>query len=409
MSDLFILAGNGSYKNRGCEAIVRGTAEIIRAQFKQPKLVIFSYFENEEHFRTQQMEETDPSVYHMQLKQLPSLNNHYLNKVLQRSLEYLPITRRNIQCKDLSPYIKRSRVVLSVGGDNYSLDYGLPTNYIDLDDYVLDKKRNLVIWGASIGPFAKIPKYEQFMSHHLKKLTAIFVREQISIDYLKNIHVIDNVYKVVDPAFAMNAKEPNDANHFINLNNTIGINLSPMMSRYVCSGDDEKWLNLAIEIIAAIYSEFQLPILLVPHVFDKNSNDYAFLSSIKKILNLEKIEIISEKYSAAELKWFISKLLVFAGSRTHSTIASFSSGVPTISFSYSNKAKGLTYDIYGNLDYCIDPSDMIPKKICEVFKKAIDNEKSTRQLFLPKINDLRSKVLESGSLLKTILSKNSLK
>ena len=50
---LFILAGNGSYGNRGCEAIVRGTTKIIRKYFKNPNFLCYSTFENSEQFENQ--------------------------------------------------------------------------------------------------------------------------------------------------------------------------------------------------------------------------------------------------------------------------------------------------------------------------------------------------------------------
>jgi colanic acid/amylovoran biosynthesis protein len=53
------------------------------------------------------------------------------------------------------PYLDDAAAVLSVGGDNYSLDYGVPKLFTDLDDIVLEKKKPLAIWGASVGPFQR--------------------------------------------------------------------------------------------------------------------------------------------------------------------------------------------------------------------------------------------------------------
>ena len=39
---LFILAGNGPYENRGCEAIVRGTVKILRNYFQDPSFLCVS-------------------------------------------------------------------------------------------------------------------------------------------------------------------------------------------------------------------------------------------------------------------------------------------------------------------------------------------------------------------------------
>ena len=48
-----------------------------------------------------------------------------------------------------------------------------------------------------------------------------------------------------------------------------------------------------------------------------------------------------------EAKSYISRMDVLIGSRMHATIASFTSGVPTIPVAYSRKFAGF----FGNLDY----------------------------------------------------------
>jgi hypothetical protein len=45
------------------------------------------------------------------------------------------------------PALDDAQAVLSIGGDNYSLDYGVPRSYTDLDDIVLEK-RNLWYFGG---------------------------------------------------------------------------------------------------------------------------------------------------------------------------------------------------------------------------------------------------------------------
>ena len=47
---LFILAGNGAYLNRGCEAIVRGTVKALRAQYRDPRFLSISFYNFREEF-----------------------------------------------------------------------------------------------------------------------------------------------------------------------------------------------------------------------------------------------------------------------------------------------------------------------------------------------------------------------
>jgi hypothetical protein len=56
----FLLAGNGPYVNRGCEAIVRGTTKILREVYKDPKFVCLSFFHNEQQYAINVMKRLTP-------------------------------------------------------------------------------------------------------------------------------------------------------------------------------------------------------------------------------------------------------------------------------------------------------------------------------------------------------------
>ena len=61
-----------------------------------------------------------------------------------------------------------------------------------------------------------------------------------------------------------------------------------------------------------------------------------------------RVLVVGPDYDARQLKWIISQLRLFAGSRTHATIAALSTGVPTISVGYSVKARGINQDVFGH-------------------------------------------------------------
>ena len=50
---------------------------------------------------------------------------------------------------------------------------------------------------------------------------------------------------------------------------------------------------------------------------------------------------------AEKLKGYISKCSFFVGARTHSTIAAYSSNIPTLVIGYSVKSKGIAKDLFG--------------------------------------------------------------
>jgi polysaccharide pyruvyl transferase WcaK-like protein len=283
------------------------------------------------------------------------------------------------------PYLHECKAILSLGGDNYSLDYGIPKVFTDLDDLVLKYKKPIIIWGASVGPFSQLPDYEKYMIEHLKKVTAIFVRESASFEYLQE-KGLTNIYRVADPAFLMKPSVPLKKDNITTdfLKEAVGINFSPLMAKYITDGNQRKWTELAADIVERLSVCIKRPIILIPHVTSPHSNDYEFLKNVITLLKQSRnILLLSNDYDAAELKWIISQLRLFAGARTHATIAAFSSGVPTLSFSYSIKAVGLNKDIFGDVKYCLQPNEL-----------TVDNVLDKIQYMLVKNDDIRNELQE---------------
>jgi polysaccharide pyruvyl transferase WcaK-like protein len=408
---LFILAGNGPYENRGCEAIVRGTVKILREQFKDPRFISISHFQSEEQFREQCLKETDRGIVHLasqRLSKMEVVRNFWKPEIWRRIFQYYlnPDAFCTWTYGDMLPYLGDAAAVLSVGGDNYSLDYGVPTLFTTLDDIILHNERPIVLWGASVGPFNAIPDYEHYMSNHLQKVTGIFARESATIKYLEGIGVTRNVYSVADPAFLMDPVRPNED---VSIDNgAIGINLSPLMARYVTGGDVEQWRAMAAAIIENIARWTERQIYLIPHVTSPHSDDHDFMQKAISLLpdKCRNLTLIPPKYNAAETKWIISKMALFAGARTHSTIAALSSGVPTLSFTYSIKSQGINHDIFGHTDYCIKPTSLNPEAVVDRVTFMLDETTAIRNDLTGRIPAILKAALSAGEGLRHLIGKN---
>lgn len=405
---LFILAGNGAYENRGCEAILRGTLKILRENFKNPSFVCLSHFLNEEQYNKQRLQETDDAIVHIASQLLDK------NKVIRNiwkpdiwSVVFKHLFNRNafytVSYKDMLPYLDESDAVLSVGGDNYSLDYGVPTLFTALDDIVLGHRRPIVLWGASIGPFSDLPDYERYMSNHLLKVTGILARESATIEYLESIGVTSNVRHVADPAFLMDASKP-DGKMSIE-EGAIGLNFSPLMAKFVTGGDLELWTKMTATIIMEVARKTERKVYLIPHVTDTSSNDHTFMQRALSLIQGENknITLVSPTFNAAETKWIISRMVFFAGARTHSTIASLSSCVPTLSFAYSIKAQGINRDIFGHTDYCLGPKDLDVKAVSGRISSMVDEATEIRRNLAERIPEVQRTAQNAGMELKQLI------
>jgi colanic acid/amylovoran biosynthesis protein len=251
-----------------------------------------------------------------------------------------------------------------------------------------------------------MPDYERFMSEHLSKTTGIFARESATIDYLNSIGVKENVHAVADPAFVMDAVKPEEIDDEFPIGEkSIGINLSPLMAKYVTDGDFKKWSLIAARVVSRVAEATNEPIYLIPHVTSPRFDDYSFMRDVINRVsgNKDNIILIPPKYNAEEIKWIISKMSVFAGARTHSTIAALSSGVPTLSFAYSIKAKGINRDIFGNTEYCLNPSeleaDTVAKRICVM----LDDDVHIKDELKKKIPAIQRIAFYAGEKLKDLI------
>jgi polysaccharide pyruvyl transferase WcaK-like protein len=400
-NSLFVLAGNGPYDNRGCEAIVRGTVEILRQHFDKPKFVLISNCRSNSQFKQQKAEETDKDIIH--IKTIGAQRRYEPAWFVQTGLRFIyPRLRPYIIYREILPYLERTKAVLSIGGDNYSLDYGKPKLFTDIDDLVLEKKKPIIIWGASVGPFKKLPVYEKYIIEHLKTVTGIFARETATVEYLTSRGVVSNVFRVADPAFLMTPTDP----HNIRIEeDAIGINLSPLMAHYVTGGDLKKWTLIAADIVSKILKRTKRKIYLIPHVTSSHSNDYEFMRNVESLIWGKRgdVVLIPGTLSAAEIKGVISKLSVFAGARTHSNIAALSSGVPTLTFSYSIKATGINKDIFGDEQYCLKPKELQADLVAERIENLFPSGNMIREHLRTTIPRMKELAMDAGKYLKKII------
>lgn len=402
----FILAGNNPYENRGCEAIVRGTTKILRTQFRNIRFICLSHFQNDGQYQQQRENEVDKAITHLhsyRLSKKDILKNMWRPFYLGYAYEHFfrPKAVKFRVYKQMLPFLDDAAAVLSVGGDNYSLDYGLPTLFTDLDDIAIQMGKPIILWGASIGPFSTMPSYERYMSRHLNNVTGIYARESETIEYLRRIEVTRNVFSVADPAFLMDPERPKEIGDELPVGEGgIGLNLSPLMAKYVTGGDLEMWMTISASIIEKVAEATELPVYLIPHVTIPISDDYAFMKGALSRTNCKGVTLIPPKYDAAETKWIIGQLDLFAGARTHSTIAALSSYIPTLSFAYSIKAIGINRDMLGHDSYVHTLKDHGVEATVEKISSMIDNAGEIRRELRDKIPTVKNTAMVAGSILR---------
>lgn len=258
---------------------------------------------------------------------------------------------------DESLAVNNTPLAISIGGDNYCYPE-MVSDLILAHDYFRKRGFETVLWGCSIEPDSlKNPE----LLKDLMNFDRIYARESISYNGLLNAGIsADKLELRKDPAFEL------ETSHFLETPGDgklqiegayIGINLSPMVIA------KEKIPGITMEnykrFIQYILDNTDKSIALIPHVVWTGNDDRKPLSELYDAFKDSKRVYLIGDMSASDLKAYISKCSFFVGARTHSTIAAYSSGVPTLVIGYSVKSRGIATDLFGSYDnYCLPVQEL---------------------------------------------------
>lgn len=331
MERQIILYGNGSAGNHGCEAIVRGTVEVLgsnnryRIQSDTPAEDLYYGLSD----LAEIVSATSERTYDLQFLKAYAKLKLTGNYIDMDGLYYLPGIK-NLKGK--------SDIALSVGGDNYC--YGGTGIYAYLNRAYRKQGIKTVLWGCSIEP--NVVKQSE-VAKDLSIYDGIVARESITYEAVKEVQ--KNCYLFPDPAFFMLPTQCEVDPRF-SMNDIIGINVSPM----IISNESKTGITYENykQLITYILKETDASVALIPHVVWNRNDDRVVLNELYKDFNQNERLILVEDHTAPELKYIISRCSFFIGARTHATIAAYSSCVPTLVVGYSVKARGIARDIFGD-------------------------------------------------------------
>ncbi len=119
----------------------------------------------------------------------------------------------------------------------------------------------------------------------------------------------------------------------------------------------------------------------------------------------DRVGVVTRGLGARGSKYLISKCDYFAGARMHSTIAAFSSKVPTISLAYSIKAQHLNKDLFGHSDWVLKIPDFTADRFIEKLEKLISEKERVMDRYDVVIPETQKLAYKAGEYLKDLLIK----
>ncbi len=361
-----ILYFHGGSGNHGCEALARAISSIVN--FKKNVILCSKNPEEEFKYIADRIDITivnDGKV--LSIKHPLGFISACRIKFLKQHLAWVKPAHRT-----LLKIANKNCVAYSIGGDNYCYD-GVPEVLSLLNKKLNKKGAKTVLFGCSVEPELL---NDSSIVEDMSNYALITARESITYNALKEAKVKTDVILAPDPAFTLPISEGVLPDGFVK-GNTVGINISPLILNY----GSEELFDAYCTMIQHILESTDMQIALIPHVVWADNNDFIPIQKIYDHFNQDSRLLIIPDSNATTLKWYISQCRMFIGARTHSTIAAYSTCVPTLVIGYSVKSKGIARDLFGTeQNYVIDSNTIKSgEDLIDAFEWLKENEKQIKE------------------------------
>ncbi len=314
--------------------------------------------------------------------------------------------------------LDRCDAILDVsGGDSFSDIYGSHRFWSVIRPKLIAKRRGI--------PLVLLPQtYGPFRGHRARRLAReavlaarmAWARDRYSFDALRSLLGSDfdesRHREGVDMAFNLRAadpgeklgseirqwvrEKPNQPLIGLNVSGLIGLERDRARRRF---GLRANYLDALVGFIQTVMQEPDLRLVLIPHVMSPlgsfESDAEACLRVLDKVSpDLGSRIIVSPTHlDECEVKWLISRMDWFCGTRMHSTIAALSSGVPTAAIAYSDKTRGV-FASCGMQDHVIDPRQLETRSVVERLVEAFELRTQTKQALSTTIGGVKARAAE---------------
>ncbi len=229
------------------------------------------------------------------------------------------------------------------GGDGFSDIYGTTTFINRLHDtgYAMRKGIPVIILPQTLGPFSDNGNL-LIAERILKYANMVYVRDDKFTGELRKMNV---KYELTKDLSAYMKPQPWD----ISIpKNSIGINVSGLAysnTFRTLSGQFDQYPALIDELISH-FRQKGVTVYLIPHSYCYNSpepsNDdiVACREAYNKLKDKKNVVLLDEDLTSPKIKYVISQMSFFIGTRMHANFAAIYTGVPVFGLAYSFKFDG---------------------------------------------------------------------
>ena len=253
--------------------------------------------------------------------------------------------------------------------------------------------KRYILLPQTLGPFNN-KLFEKIAADVIRRCEVVVARDFDSKTYAEQISGRECCF-CPDMAFALIPKRIESIED--EFKGKIGINVSGLLWNGGYTGNNQ--FNLKVDYqkllqeITIYFLNQGCEIILIPHTYGRSvEDDLVACEKLRAMLGEDgsAVDIIKENYSEQELKWIISRLDFFIGSRMHSCIAALSTCVPAIGIAYSRKFKGVFESIEVG-DLVLDPRLLDETEIMQQIKRIYPN----RSLYRAHLSSAMPSVIDS--------------
>ena len=361
--------------NRGTAALGYGSFYFLkeRGYLKDNDIVVtFRYYNNFLKSDNTTVKESQIMIENQKIQCLGVPVLTLEKKLLDKFGIVLPFTR-------FGKIIRNSRWVAAInGGDGFSDIYSTATFFSRLHETNIAMKRNIpvIILPQTIGPF-KEESNRTIANRILQYATRIYVRDD---KFIKELNSMGLKYEMAKDLSAYMKPQSFD----IDIKpNAVGLNVSGLTysnTFRTLSGQFASYPYL-VKAIIRYFQSLNVPIYLIPHSYNYNnpeaSNDdlVAIKDLYAKLEDRTNVHVIDRDMISPQVKYVISRMSFFIGTRMHANFAAIYTKVPLFGLAYSYKFQG-AFEASGIFDSTAminniteKECDAIVKKIAEKYKK----------------------------------------
>lgn len=375
---------HGGSANHGCEAIVRSTKKILTAS---EYLYTSNINEDEKYGLSKVINLQQDVEKRLEKNSIDFFKAAISHKIFCNDYKFIELMHR-----DFFDKIHKNDIYLSIGGDNYCYK---GRDILGYYNKIIHKKGGkTVLWGCSFEPKDMTDE----IAKDIKKYDLIVARENISYRVLKNIN--SRTVLLPDPAFQLDKKELPLPEGFIE-DNTIGINLSPLIAEYA---DENLIVQNYKRLIQYIIDTTYYNIAFIPHVVKEKNDDRVILMKLYQEFKNFNRAVLIEDCNCEELKGYIARCRMFIGARTHATIAAYSTCVPTLVVGYSVKAIGIARELFDTDENYVIPVQKFESDddLVKAFRWLQNKESEIRVYLKNMMPEYKNRILQARELIERL-------